>query len=76
MDTIATVKTIATKHELADADGAERAAPLRADWSRLPRSIELDEPWVGGGTYWERMERQHNIDPALKEMLHDAYGHR
>jgi 5-methylthioadenosine/S-adenosylhomocysteine deaminase len=56
-----------------DADGADRAGPQRADWSDLPKSIEIDAPWVDAGTYWSRVTKQHNIDPALKQMLHDAY---
>jgi 5-methylthioadenosine/S-adenosylhomocysteine deaminase len=54
-------------------DGAARSAPMPADWSRLPRSVELDEPYVGGGTYWARMDRQTNISSGLKEALRASY---
>jgi 5-methylthioadenosine/S-adenosylhomocysteine deaminase len=65
--------TLDNEPEPAETDGAERAGPLRVDWSQLPHSIEIDEPWVGGGTYWSRLAKQHNLDPALKQMLRDAY---
>jgi 5-methylthioadenosine/S-adenosylhomocysteine deaminase len=54
-------------------DGVARSAPMPADWSRLPRSVELDEPYVGGGTYWVRMDRQTNISSELKAALRASY---
>ena len=58
------------------ADDGLRASPERADWAHLPASFELDEPWVGGGTYWSRLDRQHNVSQALRDMLRAAYKHQ
>ena len=58
------------------ADDGLRASPERADWSHLPATFELDEPWVGGGTYWSRLDLQHNVSQALRDMLRAAYKHQ
>lgn len=49
------------------------SAPLLADWSDMARTVELDEPVVDLPTYWERLDRQKNIDDGLKQMLKSAY---
>ena len=68
--------TLVLDNEPEPEDGLERAGPERVDWSTLPPSIEIDAPWVGGGTYWSRLGRQTNLDPALVRMLRDAYRTR
>ena len=66
--------TLLLDNEAEEPDGALRAGPEAADWSHLPASFELDEPWVGAGTYWDRLDRQNNVSEALRAMLRTAYG--
>ena len=47
--------TLVLDNEPEPEDGLERAGPERVDWSALPTAIEIDRPWVGGGTYWSRL---------------------
>lgn len=49
-------------------------AGLLADWNLMAKSVELDSPEVGGDGYWDRIDRQPNIDDALKQALRSAYG--
>jgi len=49
-------------------------AGLLADWNLMAKSVELDPPEVGGDAYWDRIDRQPNIDDSLKQALRSAYG--
>ena len=66
--------TLLLDNEAEDPDGALRAGPEAAAVVDLPASFELDEPWVGAGTYWDRLDRQHNVSEALRTTLRTAYG--
>ena len=48
-------------------------ADLLADFTKVASSVELDAPVVGGDGYWQRIERQPNIDPDIKKRLKDGY---
>ncbi len=49
-------------------------ASAKTDWSRMAKSVELDEPSVDFPSYWDRLKEQANIDDDLRQMLKKAYA--
>jgi hypothetical protein len=52
--------------------GAE--ATLLADWDLMAPRLDLDQVEVGGSDYWNRIDQEQNVDPALKKALRRAYS--
>ena len=49
-------------------------APAKTDWSKIAKSVELDEPTVDFPSYLDRLKGEANIDDNLRQMLKQAYA--
>jgi hypothetical protein len=60
------------EYEPTEEELAELGPELLADVP-MPKAVPLDEPEVGSGDYWTRIDAQPNIEDGLKKALKDAY---